>query len=97
MLRQSGEGSWTPAQLVAALRASDLIVSQGIEALLAAGLVIVEANGGVRYQPVSDEVDALAAATEDLYRKKPDLVRRLIVTGGSGLANFAEAFKIRDD
>ncbi|RYE50063.1 MAG: hypothetical protein EOP21_04655 [Hyphomicrobiales bacterium] len=98
LLRRSGESTWTPTQLVAALRASDLVVSQSVESLLAAGLIVVETDNTVRYQPVSPEVDGLVEATEELYAKRPDAVRRLIVAKGSdGLIGFAEAFKIRDD
>lgn len=98
LLRRSGQSTWTPTQLVTALRASDLVVSQSVGSLLAAGLIVVETGDTVRYQPVSPEVDGLVAATEALYAKRPDAVRRLIVAKGSeGLMGFADAFKIRDE
>lgn len=94
LLRRSRDSTWTPEQLVAALRASDLVVSQAMESLLAAGLIVVDSGNAVRYQPVSDHVDRLVAATEELYRKKPDYVRRLVVSAGNhGISSFADAFK----
>ena len=97
-LRSRRESAWTHTEMVTALRASDLVITQSLESLLAAGLIMVEDSGAARYQPISETVDALVAATEDLYRKQPDAVRRLIVAPGSdGLESFANAFKLWKD
>lgn len=83
------------ARVVVALRGSDLVVSQSVESLLAAGLVVVEPGDLVRYQPTSDAVDSLASAAEALYATRPDSVRRMIVAqASSGLSSFADAFKL---
>lgn len=96
VLRQHAGRDWTPAELVAMLRASDLIVSQSLAALTAAGLVVETAGGSVRYQPVSAELDALAAATAAEYARSPDAVRRMIVAAAnSGFSVFADAFRLR--
>jgi hypothetical protein len=90
--------TWTHAELVAALRASDLIVGQGLEALTAAGLVSLDADGGAAYMPVSEGVGQLVDETETFYARSPDAVRRLIVSASaSGLAAFADAFRLRRD
>ena len=98
LLRKHAERAWTPAELVAALRASDLIVSQSLAALTAAGLVVVDGDGKARYQPAAGSLDSLVAAAEELYARSPDAVRRMIVSSASSdLAAFADAFRIRKD
>ena len=49
------------------------------------------------YMPVSSEVDLLVDQTEQLYRSKPDRVRRLIVASSNkGLAAFSDAFRLKE-
>jgi DNA-binding transcriptional ArsR family regulator len=89
---------WTENAIVEALRASQLVVSQALESLLAAGLVTVGDDSEVGYAPVSDDVAKLIDETEALYAKRPDAVRRLIVAASRpGLTAFADAFKLGRD
>jgi hypothetical protein len=97
-LARAEERSWTADELVGALRASGSIVAQGLEALLAAGLIVVDEAAGARYRPASAELAALAEGAARLYAQRPDAVRRLIVGASeSGLAAFADAFRLRRD
>jgi hypothetical protein len=97
-LRRHPDRSWSTAQLVDVLRASEAVVATGIETLLAGGLIVVEKDGGARYAPVSPELDERVGETEEVYGRKPDAVRRLIVlSANSGVAAFADAFKLRRD
>lgn len=94
-LKKHRDRAWPQGELVVALRGSDLVVSQSVESLLAAGLVVIEPGDLVRYQPTSDMVDGLATAAEMLYATRPDSVRRMIVAQAtSGLSSFADAFKL---
>ena len=62
---------------------------------MAAGLVSVE-HAGATYLPVSMEVERLIDRIEELYRGRPNKVRRAIVSAGASSAvAFAEAFKLR--
>jgi hypothetical protein len=89
---------WTHAELVSTLRASDLVVRQGLEALTAAGLVSVDEAGGAAYSPASEAIARLVDESESLYARSPDAVRRMIVSSStSGLAAFADAFRLRKD
>jgi DNA-binding transcriptional ArsR family regulator len=98
LLRKHADRDWAEAELVAALRASDLIVSQNLAALTAAGLVTVRSDGQVRYQPATPALDGLVLASEALYARSPDAVRRLIVASAtSDVAAFADAFRFRRD
>ncbi|KRC78199.1 hypothetical protein [Sphingomonas sp. Root241] len=96
-LQKHRDRAWPQRELVITLRGSDLVVSQSVDALLAAGLVVIDPGQLVRYQPTSDAVEALASAAESLYATRPDAVRRMIVTPRSSLSSFADAFKLRED
>lgn len=97
-LKRHAERSWSKGDLVGALRASELVVLNGIQSLLAAGLVLQEEDGGIRYAPASPDIGMMADATEALYAKKPDAVRRMIVASASdGVTAFANAFRLRKD
>lgn len=97
-LRQNRDRSLPHAEMVAGLRGSDLVVTQSVEALSAAGLVMAEADGSARYRPGSDDLDALVVQAEALYASSPDAVRRMIVAAANpGITAFADAFRLRKD
>lgn len=89
---------WSGPEIVDALRASELIVSQSLASLAAAGLVVLDEEGRARFAPASEALRHLVEEVETLYSKSPDAVRRLIVSASaSGLAAFADAFRLRKD
>ena len=95
LLLKNEQRPCTQEQLVAALRASALVVSKALDSLVAAGLATVDAEGAATYAPVSDEVADYVDQVEALYRSRPDQVRRLIIAASApGLAAFADAFKL---
>jgi hypothetical protein len=97
LVLKSEQRSWSRDELVTTMRASDLVVSKGLAALEAAGLV---SNNGekAQYMPVSKDVATLVDDAEQLYAKRPDAVRRAIVSASAGDATaFADAFKLRKD
>ena len=97
LLLKSERRRWTSDELVSTLRASDLVVAQGLDSLVAAGLVSCDEEGAT-YVPVSPSVADLVDKAEALYAVKPDAVRRAIVTSStSGIAAFADAFRLRRD
>ncbi len=87
--------SWAREELVTTLRASELVVSKALDALVTAGLASIEGEG-VIYLPVSREVEDCVEQVEQLYRSRPNSVRRAIVSTSTRTANaFADAFKLR--
>jgi len=97
-LMKHPDRDWAPDEMVAALRASDLIVRESLSSLTAAGLIVVNTSGAARYQPASPSLAALTEAAEQLYARSPDAVRRAIVSAASGdIAAFADAFRLRRD
>ena len=72
---------WTHADIVGALRGSDLVVSQGIENLMIAGLVGTDADGRFAYMPVNKTATGLMGRAERLYEsepREPHAVSRLV-------------------
>lgn len=88
---------WPREELIGALRASELVVSQALDSLVAGGLASIS-DQGAAYMPVSDSVAELVDQAEDFYALKPNKVRRMIVTSSAGgIADFADAFRLRKD
>ena len=97
-LRQDRARSLSHQEMVAGLRGSDLVVTQSVGALAAAGLVLAEKDGSALYAPASGDLDRLVAAAEALYASSPDAVRRTIVEAANpGITAFADAFRLRKD
>ena len=98
LLLKRKSGRWTQADIVTALRASELIVSQSVENLTIAGLIDADADGRLGYAPANAATRDLMDDAERLYDSRPNQVRRLIVSGETpGLTAFANAFRLRDD
>ncbi len=87
----------TRLELVASLRASDLVVARALDDLVAAGLVSIEGDQAI-YLPANKEVMDRVEEVEKLYAARPDAVRRAIVSASaSGATAFADAFRLRKD
>jgi hypothetical protein len=86
---------WEQDELVTAMRASELVVTNALDALVAAGLASVEGSG-VRYAPVNDHVAGFVERVEVIYAVRPDAVRRAIIAStSSGASAFSDAFRLR--
>jgi hypothetical protein len=97
-LRQEPEGGRSHEEMVAGLRGSDLVVTQSVESLTAAGLVIARSDGSARYSPASAQLDELVESAVALYKRSPDAVRRQIVAGANpAITAFADAFRLWKD
>lgn len=97
-LRQNRDRSLSHEEMVRGLRGSDLVVIQSVDALTAAGLVLVEEGGSARYAPATADLDKLVERAEALYAKSPDAVRRTIVAAANpGITAFADSFRLRKD
>ncbi len=95
LLKREGR-SLTNDELITALRASPSVTENALESLTAAGLAGSDGEG-FSYMPVSPAVAALVDETEQLYRDRPDRVRRLIVASSNkGIAAFSDAFRLKD-
>lgn len=96
VLKKAGR-PYLPGELVSVLRASELVVSNASDSLIAAGFVSID-DHGVRYLPVNDEIAEKVERIEMLYAARPNSVRRAIISSASsGATAFADAFKLRKD
>jgi hypothetical protein len=97
LLLKRDDRAWSRDELIAALRASELVVNKALEELLAAGLISTEGDLTV-YQPASKGMRHAIEEVEKLYAARPDAVRRAIVSAASsGATAFADAFRLRKD
>ncbi len=97
-LSQHAGRSWSPADLVRELRASDLIVSQGIATLKHAGLIVEESNGAYHYAPASPALDHLVQRLQRVYRERPSIVTRALFSAPTDkLTTFSDAFRLKKD
>lgn len=97
LLLKSEKRHWSRDELVTTLRASDLVVSNALDGLVAAGVASVDADGAV-YTPVNAGIGECVDEVERLYRTKPNAVRRSIIAASASSATaFADAFKLRKD
>jgi hypothetical protein len=97
LLLKSEGRAWARSDLIAHLRASDLVVANALAELVAAGFASVDEDGAC-YRPATDEVGRSLDAAEKLYRSRPNAVRRAIIAAGSSSATaFADAFKLRKE
>jgi hypothetical protein len=97
-LKRNAATGWSNDALVEALRASEAIVAKCLEELLAGGLILTDDDGHSQYAPATDGLRKLVDDTQQLYDKKPDAVRRLIISSsGVGLSAFADSFRLWKD
>ena len=96
LLLKREERACSTDELVTMMRASPSVIEQALESLVAAGLTGADGDT-MAYMPISPEVASLVDETEELYRSRPDRVRRLIVAASNkGLAAFSDAFRLKD-
>jgi hypothetical protein len=96
-LKRNCEQAWSRPELVDSLRASDAVIAQSVDALLAAGLITMDEQA-VRYGPAASDLEGLTQEAESLYARSPGAVRRMIVIAATdGLAAFSDAFRLRKD
>ncbi|HVU30250.1 MAG TPA: hypothetical protein VHE36_07610 [Sphingomicrobium sp.] len=97
LVLKSERRPWSHEDLDSTMRASEQVVTKALGELEAAGLVAIDGRNA-RYAPVSAEVAALVEEADALYARKPDAVRRAIVSAASrDAAAFANAFRLRKD
>lgn len=98
VILQEADQSHTAEELVERMRASDQVVKQGIESLIAAGLAALESDGRLRFRPVNADAEDCARQASDFYARFPGRARRLMIARQSpGLTAFADAFRLRKD
>lgn len=97
-LLRSAHRTWTAEELVREMRASDIIVGEGLTTLLTAGLVSSDASGNFRYAPASSSLDNLVQQLAVLHRDRPSAVTKAIYSRpNEKLQTLADAFRFKKD
>ena len=88
----------TALELVDRMRASELVVEQGVASLVAAGIASLDHDGRLQFSPVNEDVERSALRANDFYQRFPGRARRLMISRQApGLNAFADAFRLRKD
>jgi len=96
-LRRDPNRCWTPAELVAELRASANLVGANLAGFEQSGLAVHDDAGCWRYAPAAPVLDALAVRLERAYRERPVRIINLIARPEDPIQGLADAFKWRGD
>ncbi len=96
LMRRDLDRCWPPADLVRELRASQMLVSDNLERLQGAGLVVPDEAGCFRYAPAIPVLASLCDQLEAAYRQRPVAVVNMIARSGS-VQSLADAFKFKGD
>ncbi len=97
LLCDSRGSCWNVESLVRESRSSAIAVTAAVKFLEQMGFVAEQSPGVYRYQPVSPDIESLAADVRALYASKPASVINAIFGGSNQkLRIFAEAFKLKE-
>jgi hypothetical protein len=98
LVRRQRERSWTPDALAGELRGNRALVQDVLSGLVAAGLLVVEADGAYRYRPANPELDGIAAEVERHYVERPlALIKAIASAPNEKIQSFADAFRFKKD
>lgn len=95
-LRAQNSRTWSARALTQELRASELVIQDVLTTFKAAGLLSHDADGAVRYAPVSPELDAVASEIVAEYERRPVAVMKEIYAADTRkIQDFANAFRLK--
>lgn len=95
LLRADPDRQWSPEALVAELRGSHALVSDGLRRLENAGIVLSVEPGFYRYLTASSTIDQMCDALVSDYRARPVAITNIIVSSPDKLQILADAFRLR--
>ena len=95
-LKRRGGQVCKSSDMIKDLRGSRVVVTEALNDLIAAGLVIGDEIDGYRYQPGSQTIDEMVAELEKLYALRPVSVIGTIVSSPTAkLRILSDAFRIK--
>jgi hypothetical protein len=96
VLKRDPARLWLAGELIQELRSSQVVVSDALGSLAAAGVIVEQEPGRYRYHTASADIDAIVSALQQLYAVKPAAVIRAIVsTPNRKLKLLSDAFKFK--
>jgi hypothetical protein len=97
-LKRRGDEPWRAADIVRELRGSRVVVTEALNNLIAAGLVIQDDTEAFRYRAASTDADNLVIELERLYASKPTaIIRRIVTAPATKLQILSDAFRIKKE
>lgn len=98
VLKRDPARVWQAAELIRELRSSQVVVTDALANLLAAGLIVEHETGRYRYHPVSSEIDGLVSELQKVYAVKPAaVIRQIVTTPNRKLQQLSNAFRFKND
>jgi hypothetical protein len=96
LIRQDPQKTWTPPELVRALRASAAVVEASLAPLRAAGVVAEVTPGAFGYAPASTDLGLVCDELEREFKARPaTVVNAVVMAGRSKVQGLADAFRFR--
>ena len=96
LMRRHADRRWSVEELVRELRASTMVVTDGLRDFETAGLV-ARGDGGFAYAPASPVLAGLCDALAQAYAERPVTLVNAIVSRKDKMQSFADAFRLKDD
>lgn len=98
VLKRDPARVWQAAELIRELRSSQVVVTDALANLLAAGIIVEHEAGRYRYHPVSSEIDGLVSELQKVYAVKPAaVIRQIVTTPNRKLQQLSNAFRFKND
>jgi DNA-binding IclR family transcriptional regulator len=98
LMRRDRERSRTLEELVSELRGNRPLVQEVLSTLVRAGLLKGEGEGAYRYEPISVELDEIAAELDRQYTERPvALIKEIASAPNEKIQSFADAFRFKKD
>jgi hypothetical protein len=95
-LRAQDSRTWSAKALTQELRASELVIQEVLTIFKAIGLLSADADGAVRYAPVSPELDAVVGEIVTEYERRPiGVMKEIYAAETSKIQDFANAFRLK--
>jgi hypothetical protein len=94
LVRQPPPRSWSVAELVGELRASEAVVTGVLAGLERDGLVTTGQDGRVCFAPAAELLETLTIALADAYAERPVAVISAIASTDTKLKTLAAAFRL---
>lgn len=98
LMRRDRRRPWTLEKLVSELRGNRPLVQEVLSTLVRAGLLKDDGEGAYRYEPISAELEGIAAELERHYAERPvALIKEIVSAPNEKIQSFADAFRIKKD
>lgn len=98
LLRRQAEREWRQDEMILDLRSSQVVVAEGLDNLLSAGLAVEIDAGRYRYQSGSPAMEEIIDKLQKIYAMKPAaVIREIVMSPNRKLQILSDAFKFKNE